>query len=326
MTLVFAPVISFPHLNAPTLVAVGCSLHTALAAARAAQARASANAVANRSPLERDTPPAETEHAVPVEIPAGVVSCMRRLDEACATLSQARRDQSASEESTPATLGRRGITGRYRGAWGTLGDQFVVWHKAGVIHGLPKASREALTRVFGSPLAMPTLNDGARAQWTVGRDTLERIHKEEVDTIIGSLGGERVLANLQRVHAEVGAAFGMTAAISQAQGDGEVTVGDALTHVRTVLGEYVLKVHALVDPEVPGSEALAATLLAPLVDLARAPSAAKGKAKASAKARAGAKTPARPETKPTEATDPKPETKDDTPEKSSAPLRPTGTG
>jgi hypothetical protein len=319
MTLVFAPVISFPHMNAPTLVAVGCSLHTALAAACAAQARASANAVANRSPLERDDIPTETEHAVPVEIPAVVVSCMRRLEEACATLSQARRDQSANEESTPVTLARRGIAGRYRGAWGTLEDQFSVWRKAGVLDGLPEASREALTRVFGASMTMPILKDGARAQWTVGRDTLEKMRKHGVDAILVSLGGGPVLANLQRVHDEVGASFGMTAAITRSQGHAEMSVGEAMTNVRAVLGEYVIKVHAMVAPEVPGSEALAATLLAPLVDLANAPSSAKGKAKA------GAKALAKPETKP-ETTDTKTEATEESSDKTSTPLRPTGTG
>jgi hypothetical protein len=316
MSLVFAPVISFPQMSAPTLVAVGCSLRTALAAARIAQARASADAVANRSSFDRDEPTFQPVHAVPVEIPSGVLSCMRRLDEACATLVLRRREKAARNEKTPARSARRGISGRYHKAWNTLGDQFGVWRKAGVLGALPAASRAAITYVFGATVAMPELRGSVRAQWTVGGETLDRMRVVGVDAIILSLGGGSVLANLQRMHDEVGAAFGMTAAVAGTTAVGDGTVGGSMANVRAVLREYVLKVHAMVDPEVPGSEALAATLLAPLVDLANAPSPVKGKA------RGGAKAPAKPVEEPVE----KPETTQAATEGAPVPLRPTGTG
>lgn len=45
----------------------------------------------------------------------------------------------------------------------------------------------------------------------------------------------------------------MTGAIPRMREGGESTVGDAMTNVRAVPGEYVLKAHAVVDPEVPRS-------------------------------------------------------------------------
>jgi hypothetical protein len=232
---------------------------------------------------------------------------MKRVDSACATLAHARRQDASRADAKPRLAVRKRLPGKYRQAWGLVGEQLRVWRKAGSLAALPEASQRALERVFGVDLTVPRMTGGASAAWTLGGETLDRMKAEEVDALIASLGGAAVLANLKKVHADVGAAFGMTVAVSSSPASGGVS--DAHLAARAVLREYVLKVQAMVDPEVPGSDALAAELLAPLLAQSKAAKAAK---------------PA--QVKTTQAKPPVTQHTVTDASKDAAPLRPTGTG
>ncbi len=297
-------VIAIPSLGAAALLALARSLQVSLAAVQAAQVSASESQAANTRGRRRAD--AETEAAVPVSIPGNIPSCMKRLDGACATLSLARRSAASQDAGRAPTSVRQGVAGRYRKAWSAVAEQLSVWSKAGVISELPEASRASLVRVFGEALSAPDLSGTAAAAWIKGAETLDRVKSEGVDALFSSLGGGRVLANLTRVHAEVGAVLGITVAGSPSPVS--TRVSDAIAAVRSVMGEYVIKVQAMIDPEVPGSESAASSLLAPLVEL-------------SSRAR-----PAKKATKATPVTPPVTQREVATPANNAAPLRPTGTG
>ncbi|MFO0648293.1 MAG: hypothetical protein U0326_18785 [Polyangiales bacterium] len=267
MNIPLVPTIVLPRMSAGELIAVVFRLKTSFRAAKASQVDASRDRAANATGRQRakETPQGA---AVPVAIPAAVTGCMKRLQTECAQLSQARRDAVTGTPSKPAATGeRRGVAGRYRGAWNVLHRQFGVWRDAGTIAALDEATREAVARVFGASNERPILKGSARAMWTSGQETLDEMKSEGLDAVIASLGGTDVLARVRTVHDEVDVALRMTATPS---GDAGVGIGDSMTAVQTVLREYVLKVHAMVAPEVPGSDALAAQLLAPFNDVVTA--------------------------------------------------------
>lgn len=97
---------------------------------------------------------------------------------------------------------------------------------------------------------------------------------EGVNATLTALGGADVLAHLQRTHDELGPSLGVSAPMSVPAPGGPV-VASELESVQAFLREYVLKVFAMVNPEIAGSEAVAAALLAPLVEAAAAASRAR---------------------------------------------------
>jgi hypothetical protein len=136
---------------------------------------------------------------------------------------------------------------------------------------------------------------------------------------VSALGGGLVLAQLKAEHAAYGAALGVTQARSvSAPRD----VAGLVAQARAVLGDYGLKVTAMVDAEVAGSAELAAMLLAPVEEVARG-------RRASSRSAARKAAPSTPVANPAPATSPvdAPATPVDAP---AAPttdvLRPTGTG
>lgn len=298
-------VMSIPSMGAAALLALARSLQTSLATVGSDQAKASEAQAANSRARRRQEP--ESVAAVPVAIPGNIPSCMKRLDGVCATLAVARRGTTGQAANRPVSSVRQRLPGRYRKAWNTVTGQLHVWRKAGVIDELPEASRASLVSVFGESLSAPELSGSAAAAWIKGSDTLDRIKAAGVDALFTSLGGGRVLANLTRVHAEVGATFGVTVATPSTS---VISVRDAIAAVRSVLGEYVIKVQAMIDPDVPGSEAVASSLLAPLVELSKS-------ARPVKKAKVTKTAPVKPPVTQREGTDT---------EHVAAPQRPTGTG
>lgn len=172
----------------------------------------------------------------------------------------------------PRQAARKVLPGRYHKTWNTLGKQLHLWRGCGALARLPEASREALTQVFGSSLTVPTFRVDAQAAWTLGDETLRQMRSKGVTAIITALGGELLLANIESMHADLSAAFGVSSPVSVPAPSASSV--EAIAQVRAALCEYVLKVHAMVGPEAPGSDAVAAKLLAPLNELPRAKNAA----------------------------------------------------
>jgi hypothetical protein len=265
MNIPLIPTIVLPRMRAGEVIAVVFRLKTALKAAKSSQAEASSDRAANATGRQRGREVPQSV-AVPVAIPGTVTACMKRLQVECARLSQARREPATGTPAKPVNRAeRRGVVGRYRGAWNVLRRQLSVWRDAGTIDALDEATSDAFTRVFGASDELPMLEGSARAMWTSGQETLDHMKSEGVDAVIASLGGAHVLARVRTVHEEVDAELRMTAA--KHPGVAGAGVGDTMSAVLALLREYVLKVHAMVAVEVPGSDALAAQLLAPFEDV-----------------------------------------------------------
>ncbi len=103
-------------------------------------------------------------------------------------------------------------------------------------------------------------------QWSESEQRIRRLFKLGHDQTVLSLGGERFLTRLQAAHAAYGEALGITAA-GEAPAVNEAARREPLLAFLRALREYVLKVAAYADPEIPGSDDLVARLLAPLTEL-----------------------------------------------------------
>ncbi len=259
----FAPTVALPRMNALEALAIGVALKTALDGARAAQVRASESTAANTHGLGRRVE-AGGAAAVPVVISAGVDGSMRRLEAACGALAQARRQRAQRVEARVGVATLRQLFNRYKQAWTTLRAQLDVWRRADALEHLPEASRAAVERVL-PPGRASMLRGSAREVWVAGDDVLALVRSEEIDALFASLGGGGVIARLAAAHDELGAALGVTAALPSRAATG-VALATAITLVQRAMREYVLKVHAMVDPDAPGSDELATRLLAPLAD------------------------------------------------------------
>jgi len=105
-----------------------------------------------------------------------------------------------------------------------------------------------------------------RDQWAESELRIKRLFAKGHDQTVLALGGERFLTRLQAAHAAYGEALGVTAA-GEFPEVNEANRREPLLAFLSALRGYVLKVAAHADPDVEGSEALVARLLAPLTAL-----------------------------------------------------------
>jgi hypothetical protein len=252
--------VRFPTMSAVTWIALLMSVRTVAQEARAAQVRASRASAANTArPRRKDEDPP----AVPVAIPSGVSACVRRMGDLCESLERACED-------TGAAAGRRAlrrIARRYALRWQALRAFVGVFAGLDASEGFdPSALRALIEKVFGAKRSLAFLKGTDRAVWTAGRQLLARLESSGLGERVSALGGGLVLAQLKAEHAAYGAALGVTQArpVSVPR-----NVAGLVAQARAVLGDYVLKVTAMVDAEVAGSAELAAMLLAPIEEVAR---------------------------------------------------------
>jgi len=194
-----------------------------------------------------------------------------------------------------------------------------LWRGTGRLAKLPESSREPLERFFPQG-ATGLANGRVLAVHTVGAERLTDMNTEGVDVTFRELGGAEVLAHLQQAHKNFSDSLGVSPTSPKsatATAPEAPEVAPALARVRKLLGEYALKVCAMIDPEEPGSEKVAYALLNPLHDVAVK------SARRNAKGKPARKASAKPAVKPAEAPAvvvQQPPANDTTPA-----LRPTGT-
>jgi hypothetical protein len=231
-------------------------------------------------------------------VPDNVTGCMKRLGSAGEALVASRqrgakRDQNEAQAQANRAQ-RRQVFRSYKQAWSSTYAQVGVWRGTGRLAKLPETSREPLEQLF--PAGVTALAHGrALAVHTVGAERLGAMQSEGVVATFRELGGADVLAHLQRVHQDFSDSLGVSAASAKsvaATAPESPEVAPALAQVRKLLGEYALKVCAMIDPEAPGLETVAYTLLEPLHDAIRKSS------RRSAQNKSARKAPAKPVTKP----------------------------
>ena len=101
-----------------------------------------------------------------------------------------------------------------------------------------------------------------RSEWFESKKRIELIDQEGLGAHFNTLGGAVILDSLRAAQRAYGDALGLTA-----HTDGDVTlVRDALSAFQAELRRYVISVVAHIDPDDDATQALANTLLAPLVE------------------------------------------------------------
>lgn len=123
------------------------------------------------------------------------------------------------------------------------------------------AAAEALnTRLFPDGLSFLLLK--YRSEWFESKKRIELIDQEGLDAHFITLGGAVILDSLRSAQQAYGDALGLTTPV-----DNDATVvRDALRAFQSELRRYVISVVAHIDPEDATTQALADSLLAPLVE------------------------------------------------------------
>ena len=265
-----ATALRLPKMSLSALIALILSLCATYEQALAGQVSASQKRAANAPGRKRKD---DETAAVPVAIPSGVLGAMRKLTATGARLedeARVTRDPAANREL-------RRAAERYVRRWGALRSFVEAFTNLEAEEDFdPEVLRAVSVRVFGEKQELVFLQGTDRDRWTAGRQKLALVEREGLAELVTALGGGRILAQLRRAHDAYGAAAGVTVAHEPA------VIRDArpvMREARAAVGDYALKVSAMVDDATPGSAELAATLLAP-IDAARQGAAKRAKTKA----------------------------------------------
>lgn len=259
MSQIITPVVVLPRMNAADAITIALALKTALRTAQT-DAKPNEEAAANAKGKRRE---ADAKSAPAPVIAANVPSCMTRLETCCEALSSANRKGSTTPVVTRSGTSTKSLLGGYKRAWSAVRSQVNVWRETGTIARLSEEQRDAVDQTFPAGGDAQKLTGAARRVWVWGRDTLASIKSHGLDEAFASLGAQDVLAHVQKLHTQLAASLGVTV-VSRSSSTSGGDVGGALADVQATLREYVIKVHAMVDPAVPGSAELAETLLKPL--------------------------------------------------------------
>ncbi|WP_434042206.1 MULTISPECIES: hypothetical protein [Sorangium] len=101
-----------------------------------------------------------------------------------------------------------------------------------------------------------------KLEWKESKARLDAIRGARHDRTFKKLGGEGFLAHLEEAHEAYGRALHITAPKPESAPTGDVR--GAFLATLAALRDYATRVAAHADPDVPGSEAVSAALLAPL--------------------------------------------------------------
>lgn len=145
-------------------------------------------------------------------------------------------------------------------AWSASFDWLSGWCKLPVEKNPHlDAAKTLMALVFPDALGFTKLP--YRVEWQQSRTRLDAIAREGHDKTFEQLGGAVFLANLTEAQEGYGRALGITAPVTvEAASEVRRKLDAALDAVR----DYVNRVAAYADPDVPGSAELAAALLLPL--------------------------------------------------------------
>ncbi|WP_437485332.1 hypothetical protein WME75_00595 [Sorangium sp. So ce1014] len=136
----------------------------------------------------------------------------------------------------------------------------------------PSEARWLYAQLFPAPEGLRFITRRPRVQWAAMVQRMKTLEEKRAQAVIAGFGGTRHVRQLVAAHARFGEAYGFTAVVIA--NDGGPTDGrPQWTAARDALRSLIQKIESHADPEIPGSEALVAFLLAPYVamvdDLAR---------------------------------------------------------
>ena len=131
---------------------------------------------------------------------------------------------------------------------------------------VPSEARWLYAQLFPAPDGLRFITRRPRLQWTAMVQRMKTLEEERAQAVIEGFGGARHHRQLVAAHARFGDAYGFTTVALAKEGaptDGRPQWSAA----RDALRSLIQKIESHADPEIPGSEALAAFLLAPYVEL-----------------------------------------------------------
>ncbi len=188
-------------------------------------------------------------------LPPPIERSRNRLTAAHLSLDEVVAPQVAGDTTAKRTADRR-----IDAAWSAGFDWLSGWCKLPPENNphLDQA-RALMTLVFPDALAFTKLP--YRVEWQQSKLRLDAIDREGHDKTFKQLGGAAFLENLQQAQAGYGVALGITAPVPvEAASEVRARMLAALDAVR----DYVSRIAAYAEPELPGSETLAEALLLPL--------------------------------------------------------------
>jgi len=220
-----------------------------------------------------------------VTVPTTVTNSLRRLEAAAAVFdgdASAIPGTAAAPAPDP-NAARSTLAGMWRAVYTQLG----VWAKVDEATGATGAAalRDA---VFSPAKALNFMSGKVRAVWLRSGEVLDTMREKGAEALFEARGGGALFAQLVAAHEAGGRSFGIKGSLRPKAA--RVNQRDALRGASVALCDYAARVQAMACPDCPGSDAVAARLLAPLD--AVAPVRKGGRSgKTSAKAAEDAKTP-----------------------------------
>ncbi|WP_441286879.1 hypothetical protein ACSRUE_31825 [Sorangium sp. KYC3313] len=130
----------------------------------------------------------------------------------------------------------------------------------------PTEARWLYAQLFPAPEGLRFITRRPRVQWAAMAQRMKTLEKERARGVIEGFGGTRHHRQLVAAHARFGEAYGFTNVVLAKEG--APTAGrPQWSAARDALRSMIQKIESHADPEFPGSEALAAFLLAPYVEM-----------------------------------------------------------
>ncbi|WP_437775887.1 hypothetical protein [Sorangium sp. So ce1097] len=211
----------------------------------------------------------------PKKLPEAIGRSKGRLVAAIATLEALTRPQGGDPvETRTKPKADRTLDNAYSGTFDWLGG----WCK------LPPErnphldeAKDLFNLLFPDGLSFTRLP--YKLEWKESKARLDAIRGARHDRTFKKLGGEVFLAHLEEAHEAYGRALHITAPKPESAPTGDVRA--AFLATLAALRDYATRVAAHADPDVPGSEAVSAALLAPLATWESRPSGSSGGASAS---------------------------------------------
>jgi hypothetical protein len=200
--------------------------------------------------------------AVTQPLPASIARKLQRLTDARRQLSDImrRRIQAAGDADSPSATVADNVLD---GVWGGLREQcrsYLRLPRNDETAALMDAAQALLQALYPDGLAFTGLR--FHLQWVESQSRIEMIDTQGLIQHFNTLPGGRIfLTQLRAAHAAYGEALGLTRSAPQPN---VTMIRTALNAFQSGLRRYVMAVNGNADPDVPGSEELAVTLLRPL--------------------------------------------------------------
>ncbi|WP_437577610.1 hypothetical protein [Sorangium sp. So ce887] len=130
----------------------------------------------------------------------------------------------------------------------------------------PSEARWLYAQLFPAPEGLRFITRRPRVQWAAMVQRMKTLEEKRAQAVIQGFGGTRHHRQLVVAHARFGEAYGFTTVVVAKEG-GPTDGRPQWTAARDALRSLIQKIEGHADPEIPGSEALAAFLLAPYVEM-----------------------------------------------------------